>query len=229
MPKLRQPFPCVIDYRIPLSTFLFIEIQHLMPENIVGQLGLDRFDPALAQIAFLRVAGPCHHVNMRMVGLVVECRIPAEVIRRNFHGGGNFVAVGPKQAPPCHRIVIPQPCGILSFQRDDMGPHAPGMALNFGFGGVQVHGIAIPEQAVTAPLFRAGARGNVVHATLYFLYSIAGGDIVHILFCFRIWFQIRAFQNQLCHTASCSSRFTWSKVSAPCVRRTAFMESFRSS
>ena len=99
--KLFQPNPCVLNYRIPLFAFLIIEVQHLMPENIVGQLGLDCFDSTLAQVSFFRAAGLCHHVNMRMVGLVVECRIPAEVIRRYFHGGGNLIAVGTKQAPPC--------------------------------------------------------------------------------------------------------------------------------
>ena len=95
---------------------------------------------------------------------------------------GLCVPYGARRRVACRKLIwqfpiVPQPCGILSFQRDDMGPHAPGMALNFGFCGVQVHCVAVPEQAVTAPFFRARARGNIVHVAAWFLHAFTGGDM----------------------------------------------------
>ena len=51
-------------------------MEHLVAENIVGELGLDLTDALLGQIGLSRFCGPCHHVDVRMLALVVEGSVP---------------------------------------------------------------------------------------------------------------------------------------------------------
>ena len=41
-----------------------------------------------------------------MLALIVEGSVPAEVVRLNIHGGGNFITIGSEQVPPRFGIVI---------------------------------------------------------------------------------------------------------------------------
>ena len=67
-----------------------------------------------------RLYGPCHHVHMGMVALIMEGSVPAEVLGRDIHSGGDVVAVGAEEIPPRSGIVVAQPFCVLSLQGDDV-------------------------------------------------------------------------------------------------------------
>ena len=85
---------------IPRLAFLLIDVKHLLPENIVGQLGLDFLNAHRAEISRRGPGGPRHHVDVGVVALVVERRVPAEIAGWNVHRGGDIIAVCAKQIPP---------------------------------------------------------------------------------------------------------------------------------
>ena len=58
---------------------------HLIPEDSIGQLGAHRRDPILGQESFLRIIGPDHHVDVRVMPFVMESGIPVKVIERYLH------------------------------------------------------------------------------------------------------------------------------------------------
>ena len=47
--------------------------------------GLDLLDTIFGQVCLIRFHRPCHHVDVGMVALVMERRVPAKVLRRYFH------------------------------------------------------------------------------------------------------------------------------------------------
>ena len=52
---------------------------------------------------------------MGVVTLVVVGGVPAEVIRRDVHGGGDVIAIRPEQIHPRPGIVVAKPGGVPSF------------------------------------------------------------------------------------------------------------------
>ena len=111
------------------NSLLFVEVQHLLLEDVVGKLGFDLPDAILRQIRLPWFFGPRHHMHMGMVALIMEGSVPAEVLGRNVHGGGNIVAVGAEEIPPRPGVVIAQPLRVLPFQGDDVRPHISGVVL----------------------------------------------------------------------------------------------------
>ena len=80
--------------------FLLVDVQQLLTENLVGQRGFDLAYPVFGQVRLIRLCRPRHHVGVRMIALIVEGRVPAEVLRRDFHCRGNVIAVGTQQCAP---------------------------------------------------------------------------------------------------------------------------------
>ena len=68
---------------------------------------------------------------MGVLPLVVESGIPAEVIWRDVHRGGDVVAVCPEQIHPRLGIVVAKTRRILPLQGDDVGPHVAGVVIQF--------------------------------------------------------------------------------------------------
>ena len=95
------------------DTFLLVEMQQFLLEDLVRQCGLDLTDTISIQIRLPRCCRPRHHVDMGMIALIMEGRVPAEVPRVNVHSGGDVVAVRPQKRPPCCCMVIAKPHGIL--------------------------------------------------------------------------------------------------------------------
>ena len=95
--------------------------------------------------------------------LIVEGRIPAEVISRYLHGLGQILCVHHEQAAPCVRIVVPQTGSILTAQGVDDGPHISVMSFQLGHGRVKVDCGCGAEQAVGAAALHTGAGGDVGH------------------------------------------------------------------
>ena len=78
--------------------FLLVDVQQLLTENLVGQRGFDLAYPVFGQVRLIRLCRPRHHVDVRMIALIVEGRVPAEVLRRYFHRRGNVVDLPPLAA-----------------------------------------------------------------------------------------------------------------------------------
>ena len=70
------------------NIFSLVERIHLIPEDAVGQLGAHGRNAVSGQEALLGMIGPHHHVNVRVMSLVVEGCVPAEVIGGDFHSLG---------------------------------------------------------------------------------------------------------------------------------------------
>ena len=111
------------------NSFLFVEVQHILLEDFVGELGFDLPDAILRQIRLTGFCRPCHHMHMGMVAFVMEGSIPAKVLGWDVHSGSNIVAVSAEESPPRPGIVVAQPLRILPLQGDDVCPHISRVVL----------------------------------------------------------------------------------------------------
>ena len=82
---------------------------------------------------------------MGMVALIMEGSIPAEVLGRDIHSGGDVVAVGAEEIPPRPGIVVAQPLRIFTLQRDNVRPHVPGVVFQLRHSLVQIHNLLVTE------------------------------------------------------------------------------------
>ena len=73
-------------------------MEQFLTENLVGQRGLDLADTIFGQVCLIGFHRPRHHVDVRMIALIVECRVPAEVLRRDLHRRGNVADLPPLAA-----------------------------------------------------------------------------------------------------------------------------------
>ena len=138
-------------------------------EDIVGQRGFDFLNAHRAEIP-RRVPGrPRHHVDMGVVALIVERGVPAELVGRDIHGGGDVVTVGADQVAPYLGVVIAQACGILSLQRDDVRPHIFLVALQLSRHLFQIHVVLVTEQAVAAHALHSRTIGDVLRVDIALL------------------------------------------------------------
>ena len=154
---------------------LFVEMEHFVAEDIVGELGLDLTDTFLGEIGLSRLCGPGHHVDVRVLALVVEGRVPAEVTGRYLHCRRNVVAVRPDEISPRRGVIEAEPGSILTLEGDDVRPHISGVALQFFHGLLQRDGIVITEQTVSADALRARPGGDVLHVLLRLVDGIPVG------------------------------------------------------
>ena len=97
--------------------------------------------------------------------LIVEGRIPVEVISRYLHGLGQILCVHHEQGTPCFRIVVPQPGSILTAQGVDDGPYISVVSFQFGHSRVKVDCGGGAEQAVGTAALHTGAGGDVGHVS----------------------------------------------------------------
>ena len=160
--QLQHDLPCLLYQLVAGGAFRFVEMQQFLLKDFVGQYGFDFLDTIPVQVRLSRLRRPRHHVDVRVITLVVEGGVPAEVLRVNAHSSGDVVAVRPQKCTPCRSIVIAQPCSVLPLQGDDVRPHIAGVMAQFVHGCVQRHRICVAEQAMTAQPLRSGASGNVL-------------------------------------------------------------------
>lgn len=142
---------------------LFVEMQHFVAEDIIGQLGFDLTDAFPGEVGLARLGGPGHHVDVRMLALVVEGSIPSEVTGRYLHCRRDVVTVRPNEISPRRGVIEAEPDRILPLERDDMRPHVSGVALQFFHGFLQRDCILITEQTVSADALRARTGGDILH------------------------------------------------------------------
>ena len=154
---------------------LFVEVQHLVAENIVGELGLDLTDTFLGEVGLSRLCGPGHHVDVRVLALVVEGSVPAEVTGRDLHCRRDVAAVRPDEISPRRGVVEAQAGSIFTLERDDVHPHIAGVVLQLRHGFLQRDGITITEQAVSTDALRTRPGGNVLHVLLRLVNGIPVG------------------------------------------------------
>ena len=100
---------------------------------------------------------------MGVIPLVVVGGVPAEMIRRDIHGGGDVVAICPEQIHPRLGIVIAKTGRVLPFQGDDVRPHVAGILIQLQHGFPQIHSIFITKESVVTQPFRARPSGDVLH------------------------------------------------------------------
>ena len=116
---------------------LFVEMEHFVAENIVGELGLDLTDTFPGEIGLSRLCGPGHHVDVRMLALVVESSVPSEVAGWDLHCRRDVVAVGADEVSPRRGVIEAEPGSILTLEGDDVRPHISRVALQFLHGLLQ--------------------------------------------------------------------------------------------
>ena len=116
---------------------LFVEMQHFVAEDIIGQLGFDLTDAFLGEVGLARLGGPGHHVDVRMLALVVEGSIPSEVTGWDLHCRRDVVAVGADEVSPRRGVIEAEPGSILTLEGDDVRPHISRVALQFLHGLLQ--------------------------------------------------------------------------------------------
>ena len=158
-------------------TFVLVDVQQLLPKDLIGQDGFDLLNPVTVQVRLPRLFRPRHHVDVRVTALVVERRIPAEVLRRDTHCLRNVIPVRPQQRPPCVRVIEPKPLRVLASERNDVRPDVPGITVHLRHRRIQVDGIFISEQPVFAHPLRArsgcdilGVAVDLLHLAPVFLH-----------------------------------------------------------
>ena len=105
-----------------------------------------------------------------MLPLVVVGGVPAEVVRRDVHRGGDVVAVCPEQIHPRPGIVVAKTGGILPLQGDDVGPHVAGVLIQLPHCFLQIHAVLVPKEAVISQSLRPGPGGDVLHVAVRLRY-----------------------------------------------------------
>lgn len=141
-------------------------MQHFVAEDIIGQLGLDLTDTFLGEVGLSRLCGPGHHVDVRVLALVVEGGVPSEVTGRDLHCRRNIVVVGSNEISPRRGVVVTQAGSILTLERDDVRPHISGVVLQFFHGFLQRDRFLITKQTMSADALGARPGGDVLHVLL---------------------------------------------------------------
>ena len=151
-------------------------MEQFLTEDLIGERGLDLLDTIFGEVCLIRFHRPCHHVDVGMVALVMERRVPAKVLRRYFHCRCDVIAVGAKQSAPRFRVVVSQPLRILAAERDDVRPHVAGVVIQFVRDSGEVNGIIVTEETVFPQPLRSRPQGDVLGVAIH------RGELVPIRF-----------------------------------------------
>ena len=165
--QFQHGFPRFRHQFVSRFAFLFVDMEQFLAEDLIGERGLDLADTVFGQVRLIGFHRPRHHVDMRMIALIVEGGVPAEVLRWDLHRCGDVVAVGAEQCAPCVRVIIPKPLCVLPVEGDDVRPHVAGVVIQFVRDSGEVNGIVISEQAVFPQPFRSGPQGDVLGVALH--------------------------------------------------------------
>ena len=165
--QFQHGFSCFRHQFVSRFVFLLIDVQQLLSEDLIGQRGLDLAYPIFGQVRLIGFHRPRHHVDMRMIALIVEGGVPAEVLRRDLHRCGDVVAVGAEQCAPCVRVIIPKPLCVLLVEGDDVRPHVAGVVIQFVRDSGEVNGIVISEETVFPQPLRSRTQSDVLGVALH--------------------------------------------------------------
>ena len=92
--QFQHGFSCFRNQFVSRFVFLLVDMEQFLTEDLVGKRGLDLPYPIFGQVRLIRLCRPRHHVDVRMIALIVEGGIPAKVLRWDLHCRGDVVAVG---------------------------------------------------------------------------------------------------------------------------------------
>ena len=160
--QFQHGFSCFRHQFVSRFAFLLVDVQQLLSEDLIGQRGLDLPYPIFGQVCLIRLCRPRHHVDVRMIALVMEGGVPTEILRRDLHRRGDVIAVGTQQCAPCVRMVIPQPLRVLPVEGDDVRPHVAGVVIQFVRDSGEVNGIIVTEETVFTQPLRSRPQGDVL-------------------------------------------------------------------
>ena len=159
----------VLVERVPPLGLLPVELRQILPEDLSRQIRLDLGDTIFRQVAGLAVRAVADHVDMGVVGLIVEGGVPPELIPGNLHGLGHLHGAAGEQAFPPLRVIVSQTGGVLPPQGKDRQPHAAGMVGDLLRHLGECQGlIRSGEQGVGPPALGAGPAGDVADVVLFF-------------------------------------------------------------
>ena len=163
--------------RIPPLGLLPVEFRQILPENLLGQIGLDLGDARFCQVAGPAIRAVADHVDVGMVGLVVEGGVPPELLPGDLHGLGHLHGVSGEQAFPPLRVIVPQPGGVLPPQGNNREPNVAGVVgdLLRHLGECQKL-VRAGEQSVGPRALGTGPAGDVLDVVL-----LLGGAVVVVL------------------------------------------------
>ena len=152
-------------------------------------------------VTLLWIIGPCHHVNVRMMLLVVEGSAPPKAAGRNFHGRRPFCLMGQQQSAPALAVFVAQPCGILPLQGVDEGPYRTGVCVDLLHGLLQISSTVRREQTV-----RSGPLRNVLQITtacrgFHQFHTISGGDILGVVSAAASRLDVAGLLNETLHSS----------------------------
>ena len=117
----------VLIQRVPPLGLLPVELCQILPEDLSRQIGLDLGDAFFRQVAGPAIRAVADHVDMGMVGLVVEGGVPPELLPWDLHGLGHLHGVSGEQAFPPFCVIVAQPGGVLPPQGNNREPHIAGV------------------------------------------------------------------------------------------------------
>ncbi len=172
-----QHIPPLARQVIPALGLFLVDLRQLLPEDLIGQAGLDLLQAFLAEV-WIRADGIGHHVDVRVMALVVESGVPPQIRRRDTHGLGNGPRLGTHQLPPglcgfksCISCVLPA-------QGDDVGPYIAVMVCNLIGSFIQIQRfIRRAPKAMSALPFGTGPGGKILDVAL------TGADFEKIVLC----------------------------------------------
>ena len=182
-----ERFPALLYQLVPALGFLLIDGIQLLPEYLIGQSRLDGTDAILVEIPLGRVSRPRHHVDMRVFALIVEGGVPAEIIQRYFHGGGDFALLGQQKVAPSGGVVVAQPLGVTPLEGEDVCPHSTGILLQLCHRSRKINRTFYTEQAMDTDPLRPGAGGDIAQvlsccrgSLRQKFHPIPGCDVLHV-------------------------------------------------
>ena len=73
-------------------------MEQFLAEDLIGQRGLDLPYPIFGQVRLIGFHRPRHHVDVRMITLIVEGGVPAKVLLWDLHRRSDVVDLPPLAA-----------------------------------------------------------------------------------------------------------------------------------
>ena len=88
---------------------------------------LDLPDAIFGEIALLGICGEDDHVDVHLLGLLVEGSVPAQMIRLDLIRRGDLADGSIDECAPVPGVVVAQPLRILTAQRHHRRPYVAGV------------------------------------------------------------------------------------------------------
>ena len=182
---------------------LDIDFFQLIRVDRIGQNRLHMQQFVFSKETILWIVRPEHHMDMRMLALIVKCRVPVKIFRWDLHGFCKVVLMSQQRQAPAFRIVIAKPRGILAAQGINDRPDVSLMRFQFLHGFFQIDVRFCAKESMPFVLFRAWAGGNIAHINalcvlIQDFYTVARGDVFHVT-AGSFFAEKATFLNQFCH------------------------------